>query len=140
LTPGREVTIVGAGAIGGFVAARLCAVGIRVTVSDSNHQHLVAIEQHGLRVSGAVDLLAHPRASEPERLPLGLKTVLLAVKAADTEAALDIISPRLAPDGCVVSLQNGLSVYTIGARVGNERVVGAFLTFGGHYLRPGEVV
>ncbi|HCG01644.1 MAG TPA: 2-dehydropantoate 2-reductase [Chloroflexi bacterium] len=140
MTAGREVTVVGAGAIGGFVAACLCAAGIRATVSDSNQQHIAAIARRGLRVTGALDLLAHPYATEPEGLPYGLKTVLLAVKASDTEAALDVIAPRLAPDGCVVSLQNGLGVYTIAARVGDERTVGAFLTFGGHYVSPGEVL
>ena len=37
-------------------------------------------------------------------------------------------------------MQNGLEEAKIAALVGAERTVGAFLTFGGHYERPGRVV
>jgi 2-dehydropantoate 2-reductase len=139
VTYGDGVTIVGAGAIGGYVAARLCLAGVRVAVCDRNHEHLAAIRDSGLRVSGAVDLLARPETLEPEELPDGLKAVLLAVKTGGTVSALDALVPRLAPDGFVVSLQNGLQEYMIAERLGVGRTVGAFLTFGGHYLAPGEV-
>jgi 2-dehydropantoate 2-reductase len=69
--------------------------------------------------------------------PVGL--VLLAVKARDTPTALAPIAPRLAPDGAVVSLQNGLEEYRIAATVGATRTIGASLTFGGHYEAPGTV-
>jgi 2-dehydropantoate 2-reductase len=139
LTRVESVTIVGAGAIGGYVAARLCLAGVRVTVCDRNREHLAAIRGSGLRVSGAADLLAHPEAVEPHELPDGLKAVLLAVKTGGTVSALDAIAPRLAPAGFVVSLQNGLQEYLIAERIGSQRTVGALLTFGGHYVAPGEV-
>lgn len=44
----------------------------------------------------------------------------------------------MAPDGCVVSLQNGLEEYKIAKAVGAERTVGACLTFGGFYVEPGH--
>ena len=47
---------------------------------------------------------------------------------------------RLAPDGFVVSLQNGLEEYRIADLIGAQRTIGAFLTFGGHYKAPGEIV
>jgi 2-dehydropantoate 2-reductase len=100
---------------------------------------VAAIRRSRLKVSGAVDLLARPHAVEPKDLPGGLKAVLLAVKTGGTLSALDALVPRLAPDGFVVSLQNGLQEYLIAERVGAQRTVGAFVTFGGHYVRPGEV-
>jgi 2-dehydropantoate 2-reductase len=140
LTRIQSVTVVGAGAIGGYVAARLHLAGTRVvTVCDRNREHLATIRSSGLRVSGEADLLAHPQAVEPQELPDGLETVLLAVKTGATVSALDALAPRLAPDGFVVSLQNGLQEYLIAERIGSQRTVGAFLTFGGHYVAPGEV-
>jgi 2-dehydropantoate 2-reductase len=134
-----EVTVVGAGAIGGFVAARLAAAGVDVTVVDANEEHVGAIRRDGLRVEGAASLEAHPRALTPHELddPLGL--VLLAVKARHTADALATIAPLLRADGAVVSLQNGLEEYRIAAAVGAARTIGAVLTFGGHYERPGVV-
>src|SRR5207237_649455 len=51
----------------------------------------------------------------------------------------DEIAPRLAPDGYVVSLQNGLNEPAIAARVGRARTVGALVNFGADYLSPGRI-
>jgi 2-dehydropantoate 2-reductase len=135
-----ELTVVGAGAIGGFVAARLLEAGVRVTVVEANEEHAAAMRADGLRVTGAQSLHVHPRVLLPDELDEPLGCVLLAVKARHTADALRTIAPRLEPGGFVVSLQNGLEEYRIAAAVGEERTVGAALTFGGHYERPGEIV
>ncbi|HZU19162.1 MAG TPA: 2-dehydropantoate 2-reductase [Candidatus Dormibacteraeota bacterium] len=134
-----NVTVVGAGAIGGFVAARLASAGIEVTVCDRNREHVEAIRRSGLAITGAVRMHQPLDAVLPEELEADLGTVLLAVKTVATAPALATIGPRLRPDGCVVSLQNGLQVYEIARALGAGRTVGGFLTFGGHYVRPGEV-
>lgn len=131
-----EITVVGAGAIGGFVGARLLDAGVDVTLVDANEEHAAAIRDRGLRVTGAETLHVQPRVG----MPAHLQTVLLAVKARHTAAALSAIAPRLASDGVVVSLQNGLEEYRIAAAVGAARTVGAALTFGGHYAQAGEIV
>lgn len=134
------VTVVGAGAIGGFVAARLLEAGVDVAVVEANEEHVAAMRAGGLVVSGAQSLHVHPRVLLPAEIEGPLGTVLLAVKARHTAGALETITPRLAGDGFVVSLQNGLEEYRIAGAVGKERTVGAALTFGGHYDRPGQIV
>src|SRR5207247_9637864 len=57
-----------------------------------------------------------------------------------TEEALAPLVPRLAPDGWVISMQNGLEEDKIAALVGEARTAAAFLSFGGYYDRPGRVV
>ena len=49
------------------------------------------------------------RAITPGELGSGLELVLLAVKSQDTPAALEVLGPRLASSGTIVSLQNGLN-------------------------------
>jgi 2-dehydropantoate 2-reductase len=134
------VTVFGAGAIGGFVGARLAVAGEDVLLVDVVSDHVAAIRTDGIRVSGAEVIHARPRACFPDEVEDGLATVLLAVKGRHTDDALAAIEPRLAPRGCVVSLQNGLEVLRVAGAVGRERAVGAFLTFGGHYAGPGEIV
>jgi 2-dehydropantoate 2-reductase len=136
----RTVTVVGAGAIGGFVAARLLDAGIDVTVVEANEEHAAAMRADGLRVTGAESLHVRPRVLLPHEVGEQLGTVLLAVKARHTADALATIAPRLAGDGFVVSLQNGLEEQRIAAAVGAGRTVGAALTFGGHYDHPGSIV
>ena len=133
------ITVVGAGAIGGFVGARLLAAGHDVRFVEANRDHVAAIRSAGLGVTGAISLRVQPEVVLPHEVGGGLGLVLLAVKAQDTVAALEPIVPGLTPDGLVVSLQNGLEEYRIAAAVGPERTIGASLTFGGHYEAPGTI-
>jgi 2-dehydropantoate 2-reductase len=133
------ITIVGAGAIGGFAGARLLTAGHDVRLVDVNRDHVAAIRSGGLHVTGAVSLHVRPEVVLPHEVAGTLRLVLLAVKARDTVAALEPIAPRLAPEGIVVSLQNGLEEYRVADAVGADRTIGASLTFGGHYEAPGTV-
>src|SRR5207237_6576291 len=75
----------------------------------------------------------------PDDLPDGLGAVLLAVKSQHTPDALAAVAPRLAADGFVVSLQNGINEPLIASVVGTDRTVGAFVNFGADYLEPGRI-
>jgi 2-dehydropantoate 2-reductase len=135
-----EYVIVGAGAIGGTVGARLARDGHSVLFCDADAEHVAAMNESGLAIEGPVEEFSVPaRAVLPDELPDQLGAVLLAVKAHDTEAALAHIAPRLAPDGFVVSLQNGLNEPVIAERVGAERTVGAFVNFGADYVGAGRI-
>ena len=135
-----EYVVVGAGAIGGTVGARLARDGHDVLFCDADLEHVAAINESGLTLEGPVEQLQVPaRAVPPEELPDGLDRVLLAVKAHHTATAMASVGPRLADDGFVVSLQNGLNEPVIAEEVGERRVVGAFVNFGADYLGPGRI-
>ena len=126
--------MVGAGAIGGTVGARLARDGHSVLFCDADADHVAAIEQRGMSIEGPVDsFTVRAPAVTPDRLPDGLGAVLLAVKAHHTAVAMQAVAPRLAGDGFVVSLQNGINEPVIAAAVGEARVVGAFVNFGADY-------
>src|SRR3954451_9800731 len=132
--------VVGAGAIGGTVGGRLARAGHDVLLCDADAAHVAAINADGLRLEGPLEEFTVPaRAVSPDELPDGLDTVLLAVKAHHTPAALGAVAPRLAAGGCVVSLQNGINEPAIAEAVGPERTVGAFVNFGADYLAPGRI-
>lgn len=145
-TPGtmRRYAVVGAGAIGGTLAHHLARAGHHVTVVDTDADHVTAIRRSGLTVVRGEQRAVAPVAAalvpgggaEPDA---PLERVLLAVKAQATGAALDWIEPRLATDGFVVSLQNGLNEATIAARVGSDRTVGAFVNLFADVVGPGEI-
>jgi 2-dehydropantoate 2-reductase len=132
--------VVGAGAIGGTVGARLVRDGHKVLFCDADADHVAAMNADGLAIEGPLERFTVPaRAVGPDALPDGLGAVLLAVKHQHTGAALMRIAPRLAPDGFVVSLQNGINEPLIAGAVGAERTVGAFVNFGADYLGPGRI-
>jgi 2-dehydropantoate 2-reductase len=132
--------IVGAGAIGAIVGAALAGAGHQVRFIEANRAHVDAVRAGGLRLSGYREARLDVPIATPEEADWPLRQVLLAVKSPHTLQALRPLSGRLAPDGFVVSLQNGLEEYRIADLIGAQRTIGAFLTFGGHYKAPGEIV
>ncbi len=124
----RTYTVVGGGAIGGTLAFHLARAGHHVLVVDSDEAHVAAINANGLvlRASGGQESV-RLTAVTPDQAEGPLGRVLLCVKAQATEGAARWLAPRLAADGFVVSLQNGLNEALIADHVGKERVVGAFV-------------
>jgi 2-dehydropantoate 2-reductase len=108
----REVpiTVVGAGAIGGTIGAYLGDSGYDITLVDVAPEHVEAVNERGLRITGARgDKVFRPRAVLAEELKGPLGVIFLCVKSHFTEDAMDRIEPLLAPDSYVLSLQNGLN-------------------------------
>jgi 2-dehydropantoate 2-reductase len=133
--------IYGAGAIGGLIGAYTQRAGTDVLLVDKAEDHVHHMNQHGLHVFGNNgDFTVPVIAVTPDALPDNLELVLLAVKGQDTEAALDVIVPNLAPTAVIVSLQNGLNETVIARRVGPDRVVGAFVNFPADYKGPGQIL
>jgi 2-dehydropantoate 2-reductase len=135
-----DYVIVGAGAIGAIVGVALIEAGHEVRFIESNRDHVAAVRAGGLRLSGHRNTKVEAAIATPGEVDWPLHQVLLAVKSPHTLDALRPLTGRLAPDGFVVSLQNGLEEYRIADLIGAQRTVGAFLTFGGHYKSPGEIV
>ncbi|MEV7439538.1 2-dehydropantoate 2-reductase [Streptomyces griseoviridis] len=134
-------TVVGAGAIGGTLAFALARAGHPVTVVDADRDHVAAIRADGLVVARGDTRSSVPvTAVTPDEFDGTLGRVLLAVKAQATGTAVDWIAPRLAPDGYVVSLQNGFNEALIAERVGAGRTVAAFVNIFADVVEPGVVL
>lgn len=134
------ITIVGAGAIGGTVGAFLHDAGYAVTLVDLDQDHVSAINERGLRITGLRgDRLFRLPATGPAGLTPPLGVTFLCVKGHFTDSAMRQYAGLLAPDGYIVSLQNGLNESVIASYIGPERTVGAFVHFGADYLEPGLI-
>lgn len=131
----------GAGAIGGTIGAFLARAGHDVLLVDVVEEHVAAINDGGLHIEGPVDAFSTPvRATTPAGMSGQHGLMLLAVKAHHTETATRALRPFLAPDGAVVSCQNGLNEPVIAGMLGRDRTVGAFVNFGADYLGPGRIL
>jgi 2-dehydropantoate 2-reductase len=138
LMPGY--TLIGAGAIGATIGAHMVRGGESVLFVDRDVEHVRAMQSRGLTIRGFDETFTvRVEASTPDHLPERLDTVLLATKALATEEAVRSFADRLAPDGCVVSLQNGLNELVIAGIVGEQRTIGAFVNFSADYLEPGLI-
>ena len=103
-----RVAIAGAGAIGGYIGARLAKAGADV-ILFARGPHLQAMQQRGLRVQSADgDFEVKPTATGALDDLRGSDVVVLGVKAHGLTTLAPQLRPLLGPDTIVVSTQNGI--------------------------------
>ena len=104
-----RVCVVGAGAIGGLLAAKLSLAGHDVTVIDMG-AHLNAIRKDGLKLiwEDGTEEVAKLNAVEKAAEAGPQDLIVLAVKAHFLEGVVHNIDHMLKPDTMVMTVQNGL--------------------------------
>ncbi len=112
-----RICVVGAGAIGGAVAARLATsasemgapgAGVEVSVL-ARGATLAAIRERGLRFSSADGTLTAPVTASADAAELGPQDfVIVAVKAQSMRGVAATVAPLLGPDTAVLSTLNGV--------------------------------
>jgi len=133
-----KVCVVGCGAVGSLFAANLAQLDdVEVWAYDLAREHVEAINRDGLRLSGAGEVVARPRATwdakELPRCDFGI----VATKAMHTASAIAATADAFA-DGCVATVQNGLgNEESIADHV--ERVIRGTTFPAGKLLAPGQV-
>lgn len=103
-----SVCVFGAGAIGGFLAARLEMAGTPVSVV-ARGPHLAAMQANGLVLeSGGERVVARPRAvADPAELG-PQDYVVITLKAHSLEGALPQLGPLIGPRTAIVAAINGI--------------------------------
>lgn len=103
-----RIVIAGAGAIGGYIGARLAKVGADV-VLFARGPHLRAMQERGLRVVGADEAFEVKPQLASDLATIGkADVVFLGVKAHALTALAPTLAPLFGPDTIVVSTQNGI--------------------------------
>jgi 2-dehydropantoate 2-reductase len=103
-----RIAIAGAGAIGGYIGAKLARAGADV-VLFARGPHLAAMQERGLRVESADgDFAVHPKATGNLDDLRGADVIVLGVKAHSLTSLAPQLQPLFGPDTVVVSTQNGI--------------------------------
>jgi 2-dehydropantoate 2-reductase len=134
-----RVCVVGCGAVGSLFAANLAQLEeVEVWAYDLAREHVDAINEYGLRLSGAGDVVGRVRATfEPSELP-ACDFGIVATKAMHTDAAIEATAHAFAERGCVATVQNGIGNEEALARhVG--RVIRGTTFPAGKVVEPGHV-
>jgi 2-dehydropantoate 2-reductase len=133
-----KICIVGCGAVGSLFAANLAQLDdVDVWAYDLAADHVAAINERGLRLSGAGDVVGQVHATTDSTQLPACDFGIVATKAMHTEAAIAAVAPAFEGGG-VATVQNG---------VGNEEVIAAYVahvirgtTFpAGRIVEPGHV-
>jgi 2-dehydropantoate 2-reductase len=134
-----RVCVVGCGAVGSLFAAALAQLDdVEVWAYDLDEAHAAAINEHGLVIGGAGELVGRLRATtDPAELP-HCDFGIVAVKSMHTSSALAATARAFAAGGAVCSVQNGAGNEELIAEHVREVIRGT--TFpAGHVVAPGHV-
>jgi 2-dehydropantoate 2-reductase len=124
--------------VGSLFAANLSLLDdVEVWAFDLNELHVAAINRDGLRLTGAGDVVGHPRATADAADLPPCDFGIVATKAMHTEPAIAATAHAFA-DGYVATVQNGLgNEETVSRHV--ERVIRGTTFPAGKLLEPGHV-
>jgi len=104
-----KVCIVGAGAIGGFIGARLAAAGGHEVSAIARGATLAALREHGWRLRQGDALIGGPARASDDARELGVQDlVVIAVKGPALSAVAQGISPLLGAGTVVLPAMNGV--------------------------------
>ena len=155
-----RIVVAGAGAIGGYIGARLARVGADV-VLFARGPHLRAMQERGLRVispDGNFDV--KPEVTGDLAAIGAADVVILGVKAHGLPALAPALGPLFGPDTVVVSMQNGVPWWyfqghggdldglrlerldpggTVASAIEPRRIVGSIAYFSTDIVEPGVI-
>lgn len=148
-----RVGVVGAGAIGGFLAGALARAGVPVALL-ARGAHLAAIRRHGLRIESDLGTFTGRVDADDSLSSLGdFDVLLLTFKAHQWPALLGELARFSHTHTTIVTLQNGLPFWylrtpplrsvdpggKIGRLFGEDQVIGGVVHVSGAVTEPGLV-
>ncbi len=158
-----KIVIAGAGAIGGYIGARLARVADPAIdlILYARGPHLKAMQERGLRViSPDGDFEVRPQVTGDLASIGQADVVIIGVKAHSLTALAPQLRPLFGPDTIVVSTQNGIPWWyfhgvggpfdgchlesvdpggLIAASIESRRVIGSLAYFGTDVVEPGVI-
>lgn len=149
-----RVGVVGAGAIGGFLAAALARCGVSVA-AVARGEHLSAIRARGLQIESDLGSFRTAVEAADDLRTLGnFDVLMLTFKAHQWPALLPQLEPFARQDTTIVTLQNGIPFWyvrepplqsvdphgAIGKLFAEERIVGGVVHVSGRVSGPGTIV
>jgi 2-dehydropantoate 2-reductase len=148
-----RIGIVGAGAIGGFLAAALTRAGVNVAIV-ARGAHLEAIRSQGLKVESDLGTFDAAVEADDDIRRLGdFDALFLTFKAHQWPGLLPQLEAFAGSETALVTLQNGVPFWYVrepalrsvdpDGRIGrlfpDRQVVGGVVHVSGHVVRPGVV-
>lgn len=140
-----NILILGAGALGSLIGARLSATEARVALYSTNEQHMQAIRENGLVVEELDGTMSHftlETYNTDNLTCLEQKTdiVIVTVKSYATDKAVAKILPICRQATLFLTLQNGIGNWEcIADKVGRERILLGTTAQGATFVKAGRI-
>lgn len=132
-----RIAIYGAGSLGTILGAYISKAGVPVELINRNKAHVEALKANGAQVVGTVQFTQPVTAYTPDEMSGQYDVVFLMTKQQHNKEVVQMLKGFLAPDGVLVTFQNGLPEVQIASQLGEERVLGCTVAWGATLQSPG---
>ncbi len=132
-----RLAIYGAGSLGTILGAYLAKAGVEVDLISRNNAHIAALQSTGAQIVGKVSFTQKVNALLPEEMQGVYDVIFLMTKQLDNRSVATFLSPFLAKDGILCTMQNGLPESLLIEVLGPQRVLGCAIGWGATLKGPG---
>ena len=132
-----RIAIYGAGSLGTILGAFISKAGIEIELINRNKAHVEALKNNGAQVVGTLQFRQPVVAYTPDEMNGLYDIVFLMTKQQHNKEVVQKLNSYLAPDGVLVTFQNGLPEMQIAEILGEERVLGCTVAWGATMKEPG---
>ena len=132
-----RVAIFGAGSLGTILGAYIGKAGEKIELINRNKAHIAALRENGARVVGTVQFTQPVVAYTPDEMSGVYDIIFLMTKQQQNKEVVQMLKNFIAPDGVLVTFQNGLPEVQIAEILGEERVLGCTVAWGATLQAPG---
>ncbi len=132
-----RVAIYGAGSLGTILGAFISKAGVPIELINRNKAHVEALNTKGAQVVGTMNFCQPVVAYTPAEMSGTYDIVFLMTKQQHNPEVVAMLKDFLAPDGVLVTFQNGLPEMQIAEILGEERVLGCTVAWGATLQSPG---
>lgn len=133
-----RVAIYGAGAMGTVFGAYIAKSGKDIDLISRNKTHVENLKNNGAHITGSVDFVQKVNALLPSEMSGEYDIVFLMTKQRENASTVEFIKGYMAPNGVIVTLQNGLPEYSVAEVIGKEHTLGCAVSWGATFVGNGE--
>ena len=132
-----RIAIYGAGSLGTILGAFISKAGVSIELINRNKAHIEALKSKGAQVVGTMQFTQPVVAYTPDEMSGTYDILFLMTKQQHNHEVVQMLKNYLAPDGVLVTFQNGLPEMQIAEVLGEERVLGCTVAWGATLQQPG---
>ena len=132
-----RIAIYGAGSLGTILGAFISKAGVPIELINRNKAHVAALKEKGAQVVGTMNFNQQVVAYTPDEMSGTYDIIFLMTKQQHNAEVVQMLKGFLAPDGVLVTFQNGLPEVQLAEVLGEERVLGCTVAWGATMQSPG---
>ncbi len=132
-----RVAIYGAGSLGTILGAFISKAGVAIELINRNKAHVEALQNRGAQVVGTMTFTQPVVAYTPAEMNDSYDIIFLMTKQQHNHEVVTMLKEFIAPDGVLVTFQNGLPEMEIAEILGADHVLGCTVAWGATMQSPG---